>query len=93
MAAIVERLRRDSDVQVVMVTGRLDEDAERRFAAGVGLDGARVLSTDMQRFRLRYIPAVVITDDRGRVLFAHEGLLTEDDGVNVVRVAAQETSR
>jgi predicted transcriptional regulator len=86
---MVAELKRFRDVAVLVVTPLADVEAEIDFAADIGVNRSGVLSTTMSELRLRYVPGVVVADAEGRVLFAKEGLLTEEDRLHVIRIASQ----
>jgi hypothetical protein len=87
MAGIVADVKNLPDVAVIVIAPVGDLQAEADFAAQIGLDPSQLFPTLMSRLRLRYVPGLVLADPDGRVLFAKEGLLTEDDRVNVVHLA------
>jgi hypothetical protein len=89
MATMVAELKRFRDVAVLVVTPLADVEAEIDFAADIGVNRSGVLPTTMSELRLRYVPGVVVADADGRVLFAKEGLLTEEDRLHVIRIASQ----
>jgi thioredoxin-related protein len=86
MASIVADIKRRTDARVVLVTARTFPDEERSFAQELGIDPASVHQTDLQKLRVRLVPTMVLTDATGTILMAREGLLTEDDHTEVVRL-------
>jgi hypothetical protein len=91
MAAIVREVSREAGVRVVLVAGQTlaDAESERTFAREIGLEQSQLLRTDLGALRLRSVPAVVLTDAAGSILLAREGLLTEGDRSEIVRIATE----
>jgi hypothetical protein len=88
MAAIVADLARRPNVQVVLVTDDASPEEEQVFAVEVGIDSSHVHRTDLRGLRLRLVPTIVLADKAGKILMAREGLLTESDRTDVVRMAS-----
>lgn len=88
MEAIVRDVSHRAGVRVVLVTGatRTDVQAERTFALEIGLDQSQLLQIELGTLRLRNVPAVVLTDATGSILMVREGLLTENDRSEIVRI-------
>ena len=88
MAGIVADLAGRLDAQVILVTGEALPEDEHLFALEVGIELSRVVRTDLSRLRVRQVPTMVVTDRSGRMLIVREGVLTESDRVEVVRVSS-----
>jgi hypothetical protein len=71
---------------MVTARGGVQAEADRAFARDVGIEAARLIQTDMQNLRLRYVPAVVMIDATGTVLWSREGVLTETERSEILGI-------
>jgi hypothetical protein len=85
MAAIANDLSTRADTALTLVAPEKPAAEQREFAEAIGIDATRIVYADLRSLRLRYVPAVVVTDRAGRVLFAREGLMTETDRLDLLR--------
>ena len=93
MAGIVADLGKQPGVQIVLVTGDALPDEERLFALELGIDSSHVHQADLRRLRLRQVPTMVLADSSGKILMAREGLLTESDRLDIVRLSNHSSAR
>lgn len=78
---------RGAQVPVAMVTGLGQPQSQDDFARGVGLTASSVHRADLPRLHLRGVPTVLVVNQRGVVLFTHEGTLTAADGAAAIAAA------
>jgi thioredoxin-related protein len=86
MASIARDIKQRAGAHVVLVTARTFPVEERSFALELGIDPASVYQTDLQKLRVRLVPTMVLTDTSGKILMAREGLITENDRAEIVRL-------
>jgi len=67
------------------VTGQTDLDAELEYANEIGLATTQVVRMDLSALRLQVVPALVLVDRSGKVLFTKEGVPTADDQQQLFR--------
>jgi hypothetical protein len=91
-AGLVAAVGTQPNAQVVMVTGVLEKASDAAFARDIGIQPDKLIHTDIRRLRLRYVPAVVVTDRKGRILLAREGVLTESDRSDIMEIALHRRS-
>jgi hypothetical protein len=80
---IVEDVRGTSGLDVRLVHPETFPEDQRAFATTIGLRDGEVAVTAFDTLRLRHIPTTVVVDRRGAVLYAHEGVLSEADRVDI----------
>ena len=93
MAGIVADLGTRTGVRIVLVTGDALPDEERLFALELGIDPSHIHRTDLPRLRLRLVPTLVLADSTGKILMVREGLLTESDRLDIVRLSSDSSAR
>ena len=74
LAAIVADVAKRSDVQVTFVTPTTSDQEETDFARDIGVPPSRHLAIDLSTLRLKHVPALVLVDERGTVILAHDGV-------------------
>ena len=88
MAGIAADLAGHGSARVIMITPAA-ADEELAFAREIGLAPSQVVHAGPGTLRLKRIPAFVVVDNRGTLLFAREGLLTESDRRELVQIALE----
>jgi hypothetical protein len=85
LASLVAALQ-DTAAKAVMVTGTEQPRAQDEYARAILVDPAHVRRAPLSGLRVRVVPTVVVVDEGGAVLYAHEGL--PDDAVKSHAVEA-----
>ena len=93
MADIVADVAKHPDARVVLVVADSSPDEERSFAGKLGLEPSQIHQTDLRTLRVRQVPTMVLADRAGRILMAREGLLTESDRIDVVRLSTAQVQQ
>lgn len=87
---MVADLARQRNVRVLLVTDDASPREEREFAGELGIDSSHIHQADLGGLHVRVVPTMVLVDRTGKILMAREGLLTEADRTDVVRMASFE---
>ena len=94
LAGLATALQRQPQVRVVMVTTATRSADEVAYAAELGLARDAVVPLSLGTLRVRTWPTLVVTDRRGIVQYAHDGVPTEEAGrtemLEAIRSAAHE---
>ncbi len=79
---------------IMIVPGSDDARAsqEREFGQKAGLPASSVFALDLKELRVDRVPTVTVVDERGRILFSHEGVLGAADSRRILDVVRQAVS-
>jgi hypothetical protein len=69
---------RGSETRFLLVTPNSRRVDQQALIDAVGLQRSEVSAFDLSSLRLKIVPAVVLVDSSGHVLFSREGLVDED---------------
>lgn len=85
LAALAADLR-GSPTRFLLVTPNVRHVDQQDLVQAVGLSDSEVAALDLSKLRLKNVPAVVLVDRSGRILFSREGLV-DDEGQAAIRRA------
>ena len=74
------------DYRMVLLTPTPIVDQERQFAADIGIASDALVSAARLSLRVRAVPTIVVSDSRGRVVYALEGIPNEEQQSAVLRL-------
>jgi len=91
LAAIASELA-GSSIPTVLVTSGAASEQERSFATAMGIDDRHVVPFDLSTLRLQVVPTVVLVNTQGDVLFAMEGIPSDEQQQQLLRAARRSNS-
>jgi hypothetical protein len=93
LADLVADLQQQTDVRAVMLTSRRDRADQERFGRSLGLVDSQVVPVDFTSMRIKAVPAVVVVDRAGMVVYARAGPLSHSDQVALIRKVTSSPGR
>jgi thiol-disulfide isomerase/thioredoxin len=67
-----------TETRFVLLTPNTRHVDQQALVEAIGLTSAETMALDLSKLRLKNVPAVVLVDRAGHVLFSREGLVDED---------------
>jgi hypothetical protein len=83
---------RGSETRFLLVTPSSRRVDQQGLIDAAGLQSSEVSAFDLSSLRLKIVPAVVLIDSAGRVLFSREGLVDEDGQTAIRRAVGERRS-
>jgi hypothetical protein len=93
LADLVADLQQQTDVRAVMVTSRRDRPDQEGFGRSLGLQASQVVPVDFTSMRIKTVPAVVVVDRSGTVVYARAGPLSRSDHAALIRKVTSSPGR
>jgi hypothetical protein len=76
-ASLIKAIGAIPNARVLMIAGPSKWRDQVEYASGLGLDESRLFQTEFRRLRLETVPAIVLVNRDGVVLYARAGLPAE----------------
>ena len=93
LAGLAELLTKGKSARFVLVTSERRREAGAQYAADLGLAAESVIYTDLTALKVRQVPALVVVDNSGSILFVRDGAPSSADIDTVARLAGALSAR
>jgi hypothetical protein len=85
LTEIVAQIRRTPAARILVVTSDMHRASEVAYANDLGLDDAQVIGLNLDGLRLRVVPTLVLVDQRGRIHYTSEGMISPGQEEELLR--------
>ena len=93
LADLVADLGLQTEVRTLMITSRRNRMDQEGFGRSLGIRDEHVISVDFTSMKIKTIPAVVVVDRQGRVVYARAGAQAPSNEAALIRKVTLSPSR